>query len=211
MIDRLDNALIVFVKNPVPGKVKTRLALTIGNERAFDIYIQLLGHTLAVASMADADLVICYSEFIPDDDAWSTLNAHRSTQKGDDMGECMHNALSDTLKTYKRAVLIGSDCGELTTDILDKAFEALSNVDTVIGPAVDGGYYLVGTTQPVSGIFNNVDWSTQYVLRQTISRLLESGLNFGLGITLRDVDDEDDWEALEASETWILDAGTADT
>ncbi len=198
MIDTNANALIVFVKNPVIGKVKTRLAATIGDEQAFNIYLQLLSHTMAVASKADADLVICYSDFVPENDTWSSLKAHRCIQQGDDLGECMHNALSEVLKTYQRVVLIGSDCGELTTEVLDKAFDSLTHVDAIIGPAIDGGYYLVGTTQPVPGIFENVDWSTERVLHQTLGRLLDSGLNFGLGVTLRDVDDEGDLEALRA-------------
>jgi len=192
------NALIVFVKNPVPGKVKTRLAATIGDKQAFDIYVQLLTHTLKVASEANADLKIYYSDFIPENDAWSSLNAHRSVQRGIDLGESMDNAITDTLKTYKRVVLIGSDCSELTTEIIDSAFDSLIQVHTFIGPAVDGGYYLVGTTQPVSSIFKNVEWSTSIVLHQTLARLLDHGHNFGLGVTLRDVDDERDLETFQS-------------
>lgn len=193
-------ALIVFVKNPVIGKVKTRLAASIGDERAFDVYMQLLSHTLLVASEADADLVICYSDFVPEKDTWSSLRAHRCVQVGNDLGECMHNALSDVLKTYERVVLIGSDCGELTTYILDEAFTSLADVDSVIGPAIDGGYYLVGVKRPIPALFEDVDWSTEYVLHQTLTRLLASGINFGLGRTLRDVDDEGDLKVLLASE-----------
>lgn len=192
------NALIVFVKNPVAGEVKTRLAASIGDERAFDIYLQLLGHTMTIASQADADLVIYYSDFVPAKDTWSGLKAQRYVQNGDDLGECMDNALSNVLKAYERVLLIGSDCGEVTTEILDNAFDSLMHVDAFIGPAVDGGYYLVGAKQPVPNIFENVEWSTEHVMHQTLSRLLASGLNFGLGKTLRDVDDEEDLEALKA-------------
>jgi uncharacterized protein len=196
MTERCANALIVFVKNPVPGRVKTRLAATIGDERAFDIYMRLLSHTMTVASLVDADLVICYSDYIPENDAWSILQAHRSTQKGDDLGECMLNALSSALKTHECAVLVGSDCGELTTEVIDRAFDSLADVDAVIGPAMDGGYYLVGTNKAIPGMFESVDWSTSHVLFQTLSRLLDAGLNFALGKTMRDVDTESDWEAL---------------
>ena len=200
MTDNNDSALIVFVKNPVIGKVKTRLAATIGDQRALEVYLQLLGHTMTEASNTDAHLVICYSDFVPESDTWSSLKAHRCVQVGGDLGACMHNALSEALNTYKRAILIGSDCSELTTEILNAAIKSLMDTDVFIGPALDGGYYLVGATQPVPGIFENVDWSTEHVLHQTLSRLLEAGLNFGLGITLRDVDDEGDLEALRASD-----------
>ncbi len=197
--------LIVFVKNPVPGKVKTRLAATIGDKRALNIYLQLLSHTIQVASHADSDLILCYSDFIPENDTWTSLKAHRSIQRGDDLGARMHNALSDALIKYERVVLIGSDCGELTTEFLDIAFDSLLKVDSVIGPAHDGGYYIIGSNQSVPGIFDNIDWSTEHVFHQTLSRLIESGLNFEIGKTLHDVDDEGDWKALRLSDPgfWI--------
>jgi glycosyltransferase A (GT-A) superfamily protein (DUF2064 family) len=110
----------------------------------------------------------------------------------------MHHALSDALELYNSAVLIGSDCGLLTTEILDRAFASLHYAETTVGPAMDGGYYLVGANQPIPGVFEDIDWSTDQVLHQTLTRLLDDNMNFALGPTLRDVDTIDDWDALLA-------------
>lgn len=200
MTGKKENAVIVFVKNPAIGKVKTRLAASVGEERAYNIYIQLLSNTLTVASMANADLIISYSDFIPEKDEWTTLEAQRTVQKGSNLGESMESALEGALKTYKRAILIGTDCGQISTEVIDDAIEALYHVDTIIGPAVDGGYYLVGAVCPIPLVFENIDWSTSKVLYQTLSRMIELRVNFGLGIRLRDVDTLEDWEALMLSD-----------
>jgi rSAM/selenodomain-associated transferase 1 len=190
------NALIVFVKNPVPGKVKTRLAASVGHEVATLIYKQLVSFTGKVASASGYPVHIYYSDFIPEKNYLIDPCASRRLQRGKDIGEKMANAIADQLLRHKKVVLIGSDCGEISSQILHHAFGRLSVADVVLGPARDGGYYLVGMKARYTSIFKGIEWSTPGVLNQTISNALHLGIDLALLAELGDVDTYKDWEAL---------------
>ena len=110
----------------------------------------------------------------------------------------MSNAFSYTFqKGYDRVVIIGTDCPELTAGILMNAFAYLNNHDVVIGPAADGGYYLLAMKQHYSALFKNINWSTETVLEETLEICMENNLNYTLLPVLHDVDEERDLIHLE--------------
>lgn len=189
----------VFIKNLEVGKVKTRLAASIGNEDALNIYEKLISFTRKTVSEINADKEIWYSSYVDDDDDWESHIYIKYKQKGNDLGERMKYAFSDSFLNDKEAkvLLIGSDCAELTAEILEEAFQKLEKNDIVLGPAVDGGYYLIGMSKFYPSIFEKVSWSTSEVLDQTIEKAKEQGLRYALLKELHDVDTLEDWDRVK--------------
>ena len=186
------NALIIFVKNVIPGHVKTRLAATLGNDVAMDIYQQLLKNLKNNIQSLDAGKIIFYSEFI-EDDIWDYSIFKKNIQQGNDLGERMKNAFDVSLAAgYKKAVIIGSDCPGIDENILNEAFEKLTGFDVVIGPATDGGYYLLGMKKMYSFLFQDIEWSTDKVLQQTLSVCNRNHLTYFQLPELSDIDEEKD-------------------
>jgi rSAM/selenodomain-associated transferase 1 len=193
MTKQSERVLIVFVKNPIAGKVKTRLAHTIGNERALEVYLSLMSHTIAIGAMAECDRAVFFSDEIENDPVWVNEGYISKLQSGSDLGERMHNAFDWAFGAgYKKAVIIGSDCPELTTQIIHKAFSVLDEQRVVIGPATDGGYYLLGMKQLHSSVFRGKQWSTDNVTLDTILDLKRENHSYALLETLSDVDEEKD-------------------
>ncbi len=187
-------ALLIFVKNPIRGKVKTRVAQTAGAERALRIYRALLRHTRQVALQLDACRYVYYHNHLPSTDDWSAPHFVRRVQRGADLGERMLHALAEALQVHQRAVLIGSDCPRLQPRHLQKAFRLLDRHEVVLGPALDGGYYLIGMKQPLPALFSQIEWSTPLVLQHTVTRIEQEGLTHALLEPLPDVDVEEDWD-----------------
>ncbi|MBL4625182.1 MAG: TIGR04282 family arsenosugar biosynthesis glycosyltransferase [Flavobacteriales bacterium] len=194
------NLLIIFVRNPELGKVKTRLAKTLGDKRALEIYRDLLRYTNNITMGSSSDKAVFYSHFIDDYDGWSNVAYQKYVQEGGvDLGARMDNAFELMFdKGYENVVIIGSDCLELTTDGLDEAFYALEEHDIVIGPAKDGGYYLLGMKKRHSEFFKNKKWSTENVFLDTLLDIRKLGLSYQVLDTLSDVDYEEDLEQVEA-------------
>jgi rSAM/selenodomain-associated transferase 1 len=187
------NRIIVFIKNPKAGKVKTRLAEMIGDQKALKVYQHLLDHTLRVSSLVDADKLVCYSDFIPASDAWKKAGFEQAVQSGNDLGERMTNAFrSSFIKGYEKIILIGSDCFEIDPEHIEEAFQKLDQAELVIGPAKDGGYYLIGMQNPHPEIFQNITWSQPDVLQNTIEKMEQFNLSFALTPELADIDDFSD-------------------
>ncbi len=192
----LENALIIFAKNPVLGKVKTRLAKTIGDEAAFQAYQQMLGHVRDVASKVECDRIVFYSDFVDESDAWKRPTFSKEVQSGKDIGEKMHNALAATLrKGYEKVVLVGCDLLDLQVQHLEQAFRSLEFHDVALGPAEDGGYYLIGLKSTDSSLFVNKTWSHANVLTNTLADIQRQGKSVHLIARLSDIDDENDWKA----------------
>lgn len=188
----MNNHLIIFAKNPVLGKVKTRLAATVGDEKALSVYRELLQHTCDVSAQVDANKLVFYSDFINNKDLWDQPNYIKKLQKEGDLGTRMSDAFENTLKENTKVIIIGTDCKELTPDILSQAFNTLNYVDVVIGPAFDGGYYLIGMKTMEESLFQGIDWSTSSVLEQTVNKLNRQKLSYVLLKTLSDIDTEED-------------------
>jgi len=187
------DALLIFAKNAEKGKVKTRLASTIGNEAALAVYNQLLSHTVAITGNLPRDKFVFYSSRIECEDVWDDKLYFKQLQKGNDLGERMNNAFAASFKkSYDSVVIIGTDCPELNEAIVMKAFAFLRFNDVIIGPAEDGGYYLLGMKQLHSKLFENIRWSTSTVLADTIEICKSHNLTHTLLPTLHDVDEEKD-------------------
>lgn len=166
------NLIIIFTRNPELGKVKTRLAKTIGNESALNIYKFLLNHTEITIRGINCDKAVYYSIKVRNNDIWDKTVYQKHQQRGNDLGERMHNAFREAFsKGYKKVVIVGSDLYDLEAKDINYAFEQLSKCDVVIGPAVDGGYYLLGMKIMHSQIFQNKDWGTSTVFQSTINNL----------------------------------------
>lgn len=196
-------ALLIFVKNPVLGKVKTRLARTMGDAAALAAYRLMLDHARAVALQVEARRIVCYADFIDEADAWSPPAFERALQVHGDIGQRMQAALAAALAAgHARAVLVGSDLLDLQPQHLEQAFRALDSHDFVLGPAADGGYYLVGMKTVEPSIFQDKNWSTGDVLSSTLEDIRRLSATVHLLPELSDIDDEADWVA--ARKRWEI-------
>jgi len=186
-------ALIVFVRKPEMGKVKTRLAATIGDAAALDIYKKLLHHTFELTQHIAADKFIFYAGEIVENDIWQQNDYTKLLQKETDLGGRMQTAFETIFqKGYDKVVIIGSDCPQLTDDHLAEAFQALDQFDLVIGPAADGGYYLLGMKKLHAELFQGIEWSTPNVFADTVKIIEQMTHRYHVLQTLTDVDEEKD-------------------
>ncbi|MBN1928837.1 MAG: TIGR04282 family arsenosugar biosynthesis glycosyltransferase [Chlorobiaceae bacterium] len=205
MNSRRDKLLIVFSKNPVAGRVKTRLASAIGDAEALRIYEQLRELTGQAAAGIDASVAVAYSDFIPETDLLLTGGAEAWLQQGNDLGERMHRAFVKGFSLgFSRVALIGTDCPEISPFILDLAFRKLDACDLVLGPARDGGFYLSALKRPFPELFLDRTWSTSSVLNDSLRIAREHGKSCELLPALSDIDTFDD---LKASGLWAANRG----
>ena len=186
-------ALIIFAKNPVAGKVKTRLAATIGNVAALKIYNELIAHTISITTDLPIDKYVFYLNEITRNDMWDDYIFFKKLQNGNNLGERMKNAFRDVFKKgYKSVVIIGTDCPALNGNIIMESFAKLDLYDVIIGPAEDGGYYLLGIKYLYSALFENIQWSTSAVLNETKIKCVELKLDYYMLPLLNDIDEEKD-------------------
>ncbi|MEE2675841.1 MAG: TIGR04282 family arsenosugar biosynthesis glycosyltransferase [Planctomycetota bacterium] len=192
----------VFAKFWEAGKVKTRLACDTNNQFAAEIYQAFLLSTLKrVSGLAEAQ-ILCVTpvERLADFALVTPPNWTITSQSDGDLGERMNSFFQNAIECQiKKTVLIGTDSPTLPVDMIQKAFEALEDVDCVIGPAIDGGYYLIGCQQQVPPIFADIHWSSDKVLEQTIKALLGAGYSYELLPPWFDIDTIDDLRELRKS------------
>lgn len=189
----VENALIIFIKNPEPGKVKTRLGAAIGDQKAYRVYKQLLAYTLKMTRKVEVTRQLWYSSFINHHDEWKPPVFQNYLQQGDDLGMRMKNAFARAFdEGFRRVVIIGSDCPDLTEGIIKKAFKNLETTDVVIGPSEDGGYYLLGMNEFIPALFEDINWSTDSVLEETRKKFKNLNLKSIMLPVLNDVDTADD-------------------
>lgn len=197
--------ILLFVKEPEPGRVKTRVAATTGPERAAEIYRAL---TAAVCARLpdDAEVIVLFDppHARAQVEAWlRPLLAGRAEfrpQAAGDLGARLEQAFGDALAAGRRKVAaIGSDCVDLSPALFQEAWDALDSAgcDCVLGPTPDGGYYLVALAEPNAAIFHQIPWSTDATLRRTLERASAAGLQVHLLPEQSDVDSEADWVAVE--------------
>ena len=166
------NLLLIFTRNPELGKAKTRLAKTVGDETALEIYKFLLERTRDISSKVNADKAVYYSVKIRENDIWNPNIYQKHQQFGDDLGIRMLNAFKNGFEAgYKKVMIIGSDLYDLSEKNIEKAFVALDTNDVVIGPAEDGGYYLLGMNALQENVFKNKEWGTASVRKDTLKDL----------------------------------------
>ena len=172
------NLLLVFCKNPTKGQVKTRLAQSIGDEKALYIYQKLLEKTASIFKDLNCAITIYYSESTVENDFFSNDKVVKKVQKGKDLGERMGNAFKEAFQTFNKVVIIGTDLWTVEAGDIEKAFNALNNNTAVIGPSLDGGFYLLGLTRYLPSLFKNKLWGTGEVLEKTVSDLSEEKVFF---------------------------------
>ncbi|WP_186525823.1 TIGR04282 family arsenosugar biosynthesis glycosyltransferase [Seonamhaeicola sediminis] len=182
--------VIVFVKNIKLGKVKTRLAKTIGNQAAFEVYSELVKITEQATTKLKADKRIYFSDAIIET-KWNGFEKH--VQEGKNLGIRMKNAFSKGFKDgYNRIVLIGSDLPDINETHINNGLNALKEYNTVFGPSVDGGYYLIGLSKLYHNVFDNKPWSQPNLLEETLQELSAKAITFSILETLNDIDTFED-------------------
>jgi len=191
----------VFVKAPVPGRVKTRLAAEVGVHRAAEIYRGLGRRVVSACVGTGHDTVVWFApplagpavcEWLKD----LTVAAYRSQVSGS-LGARLDAAFRRHFhEGARRVIIIGSDCPGVDAGLVSRALGMLDQHDLVLGPAHDGGYYLIGLRAPAPQLFQDIAWSTEAVLEQTVARARQLGLGAAILPMLRDVDSASDARAL---------------
>ncbi|XHX81000.1 MAG: TIGR04282 family arsenosugar biosynthesis glycosyltransferase [Stenomitos frigidus ULC029] len=205
----MNERLILFTRYPEPGKAKTRLIPALGAEVAADLHRQMTEHTLAQVKPLQQSRALAVECWFAGGDrtqmrTWLGADLIYQPQPDGDLGDRMAQAFQSAFDDgMKAAVIIGTDCPELTTALLVEAFQALQKTDLVLGPATDGGYYLIGLRRLVPELFKTIAWSTDLVFQQTVD--IASNLNLSLTTlpTLTDVDRPDDlpvWERVSTAD-----------
>jgi rSAM/selenodomain-associated transferase 1 len=192
-----DRCLLFFIKNPVKGKVKTRLASAIGDKMAAKLYRRFLLEMLFTLNKGTFLFYLCYSPESSLNDLKDWLGDHYlfMTQTGEDLGERMKNGFVEAISmNFKRVVLIGSDIPDLPLEFIEEAFTSLQEKDVVIGPSFDGGYYLIGFKNEtfLPRVFEGIHWSTESVFEKTLKVLEQEGLAVHTLQPLRDIDTVED-------------------
>ncbi len=186
-------AIIIFTRNPELGKCKTRLAKTIGNEAALNIYKYLLEHTANITASTNVDKFVFYSEQIVQDDLWNAAIFNKKLQQGQNLGERMEHAFVELFQQgYNKIVIVGSDLLDLNSHIINEAFLKLNHHEVVFGPAKDGGYYLLGLSKMQPCIFHNKPWSEANLLEVTLKELALKNVSLTVLKTLNDIDTFED-------------------
>ncbi len=189
-----DNAIIIFAKNPSLGRAKTRIAKDVGDEKALEIYKNLLSLTEQILDGLEVDKYLFFTDFI-DEDLWNIQDLKFRLQSSGDLGDKMGDAFNNVSHSgHHKTIIMGSDCPYITKDLLYNAFEKLDSADHIIGPTVDGGFYLYGTKKFHSFIFDGITWSSETVLENLIKNIQNTGEDHKLLPTLADIDHIQDWE-----------------
>jgi uncharacterized protein len=195
------STLILFTKEPIPGKVKTRLIPALGIQGAYNLYCQLLNLMLDRFANTDyADLIIYSLNSLKNNNSYFINYPEVKEQQGENLGDKMYNALAQELhnlnssrnKNKSKVILFGADCPFITEQKMWEVIEALEKNDLVFIPALDGGYVLIGATKICSEVFQNISWSTPQVMLQTRKNLDILGYNYQLLEPLRDIDEAED-------------------
>jgi rSAM/selenodomain-associated transferase 1 len=194
--------LIIFTRNPELGKCKTRLAATVGDRAALNIYNFLLDHTKNITKGLKITKWVCYSNGIWKNDIWNNPVYEKKEQSGKDLGARMANAFKEGFKAgHEKIIIIGSDMYDLNENDIMNAFNILDRHDYVIGPAIDGGYYLLGMKVFNTTLFNNKTWGTDTVLEATLQDLKNK--NYSLLAPKNDIDYFEDIKDIEIFQTFL--------
>ncbi|WP_158643296.1 TIGR04282 family arsenosugar biosynthesis glycosyltransferase [Ketobacter alkanivorans] len=168
----------VFAKAPVKGQVKTRIAKAAGGDFALHIHHKLCAAVIGTALASDADEVEVWTTNVAAQQYFEEFGTRCLQQQGTHLGTRMDFALRHGLARYDQVIIVGADALSITPDYLAEAFRALDQSSVVVGPALDGGYIMIGATEPVSFVFGNMPWGTADVMGLTLERLLTNGVNF---------------------------------
>lgn len=205
----MDETVLIFAKVPRLGFGKSRIAVVLGEAWAFEIACQLLQHTLTICDPFPR-VTVC---FTPDEADLSGLPPMRpswvtSAQGSGDLGERLARAFRRAFQAGALSVVvIGTDCPEIKSVDIRDAWAALSSHDLVVGPALDGGYWLLGMNRFIPEVFDGVPWSTDQVLVETLSRSAALSLRVHLLRKLGDIDTVEDWTRYQTGQVPTEKAG----
>lgn len=195
-----DTVILLFIKAPIRGRVKSRLARAVGDEAALDLYKNFVLDEIEMLRASGYPFRLCH--YPPEAGSmiqeWVGREHASMPQHGKDLGERMEYAFSQAFSEgFTRAVLVGSDIPDLTSSLMRQAFRYLESAHAVLGPAADGGYYLIGFRSDsfLPAAFKGMDWSTDSVFKKTRDVLESAGLSVSLLPELCDLDTADDLEA----------------
>jgi rSAM/selenodomain-associated transferase 1 len=194
----LENCLIIFTRYPEIGMTKTRLIPVLGEAGATALHRLMVEKTLEKMRLVIKNLPGQIRVYFTGGDAqlmadWLGNDLIYYQQSGIDLGDRMNRAfINEFTAGFSKIVLIGTDCPDLNTEIIQAAFENLANHDLVLGPAVDGGYYLIGLNAPRPSIFQNITWSSAEVYSQTRAIARQENLSVFDLPTLQDIDEPAD-------------------
>jgi len=197
----MESTLIIqFAKWPQLGKVKTRLAKTLGDQVAFDAHIELTLNVLNnLTSAKQGTVELWFDQLLANSEGQGLVDACKSqsvtvsTQYGNDLGERMYHALFSGLKSFDKVIIVGSDCPTVDKSYLVDAINALDSSSLVMGPAEDGGYVLLGASKVKPTLLDNIAWGCGEVLQSTVSNAEGLDLSCVLLDTTWDVDEYDDY------------------
>lgn len=186
----MEPAVVIMSKVPVPGKTKTRLMDKLSGEECAAFHIACLKDILAEVRKLGLKCYLYYTgggpEHFPASLPWDSLIIR--PQRGADLGEGMYHACREVLAEHDRVVIIGTDLPDITSQILWQALEELDRHPIVLGPAQDGGYYLIGLKEAQALLFTGLDWGTERVLSQTLARAAALQIGVSLLAEKRDID-----------------------
>jgi hypothetical protein len=212
---RVPVVIIQFAKWPVKGRVKTRLAKTMGDEAALAAHKLLTTVVYQNLSRADIGFLECWFDCLPEGspidfmgDEFLKNATPLMLQVGRDLGERMRHALILRLSQADKVLLVGSDCPAVCSDYLHEACLALEHHDAVLGPAEDGGYVLIGVSRRILSklvsiegnrdrFLSQISWGSASVLEETLENFKQCKVSYQLLPELWDVDDESDWQRFQ--------------
>jgi hypothetical protein len=193
MTKNQDTCILVFVKYPEKGKVKLRLSRDLDEDVVLRLYRCFVQDTLSTIKKIDVPFFICFHP--PDSQSkiqnWLGYTLLFLPQKGNNLGERMKNSFTDVFaKGFEKVILIGSDSPDLPIDYIKQAFTLLQTKDVVLGPTIDGGYYLIGfrTTTFTPNVFEEIHWSSRLVFQETSMKIQQAHRSVGLLPVWSDVD-----------------------
>ncbi len=187
------NALIIIAKHPEAKNVKTRLKGHLPDKKLIELYTSLFEHTVKkLQSMPGVDTFIAFA-LHKSREYFSRFKINLIPLADSNLGDNMYRAFTEILDIgYQKAVLVGADIPELSPLIILKAFDLLSQHDLVYGPAMDGGYYLIGMKRLIKEVFENVPWSSNKTLKKSLEQAKKYGYNVAFTEMLNDVDTIED-------------------
>jgi rSAM/selenodomain-associated transferase 1 len=208
LLPESEELIFLFLRYPEPGRAKTRLIPELGPEKAAEVYRKMAEQVADIVREFHRPGLEKIAYFDPPDKRaeireWLGDDFHLVAQPEGDLGRRLEDVfVGGFRKGARRIIAIGTDCVEITEEILTEAFEALYQVDAAIGPALDGGYYLMGLNRPCHSVFRGIPWSTDRTLRETLARLRGCGLNVRLLPPLLDIDSPEDLKADRSGFAW---------
>lgn len=194
-----DSCIAMFARAPVLGQVKTRLIPALGEQGALDMHLRLMNRQIEVLNQSSLCAAQLWLDKNKGHQEFNNFAGELKLQQGESLGDKMSHAAKAVLEQFSKVIIIGSDCPDMNDDYLELAIKALNDsaIDIVLGPALDGGYVLIGMKKSQQAIFEGVAWGSELVLQQTLDKIEARGLTHIKLPPLRDIDTAEDLKSLD--------------